>query len=171
LNSVTFQGLVLLFQQGMFRVIVSKVFSMEPELKEKEATNSVAESPAINMNDAGTLATVTNGQSSEQWRQVAEKAYTILSGLPEYLGSFFSEYRKPLVTVGLIFGSIVSVKLTLALLGAINDVPLLQPTFELIGLVYSAWFVYRYILKASNRQELGAEFNKFKDQIVGRVSK
>lgn len=145
---------------------------MEPEVKEMEAPTSVAETPAINMTDAGSLATVSpSGQTNEQWRQVAEKTYEVLSGLPEYLGSFFSEYRKPLVTIGLIFGSIVSVKLTLALLGAINDIPLLQPTFELIGLGYSAWFVYRYLLKASNRQELGQEFNKVKDQVVGRATK
>lgn len=145
---------------------------MEPEVKEMEAPTSVATTPAISLDESGTLATVsTNGQSNEQWREVAEKAYTILASLPEYLGSFFSEYRKPLVTVGLIFGSIVSVKLTLALLGAINDIPLLQPTFELIGLGYSLWFAYRFLLKASNRQELGQEFNKLKDQVVGQISK
>ncbi|MBW4540546.1 MAG: CAAD domain-containing protein [Myxacorys chilensis ATA2-1-KO14] len=145
---------------------------MEPELKQVEYSDnsptSVAEptTPAINLEDAGSLATVSPEQN-EQWRQVGEKAYTILSALPEYLGAFFSEYRKPLVTVGLVFGSIVSVKLTLALLSAINDVPLLQPTFELVGLGYTAWFVYRYLLKASNRQELGQEFDKLKNQVVG----
>ena len=145
---------------------------MEPDLKEKEAPTSVAETPAINMTDAGTLATVSSSDPmNEQWRQVADKTLEVLSDLPEYFGSFFSEYRKPIVAIGLIFGSIVSVKLTLALLGAINDIPLLQPTFELIGLGYSAWFIYRYLLKASNRQELGQEFNKVKDQVVGRVSK
>lgn len=141
---------------------------MEPELKEAEYSNNapVAEStkPAISMDEAGSLTTVT---SNEQWREVGAKAYTILSTLPEYLGSFFSEYRKPLVTVGLIFGSIVSVKLTFALLSAINDIPLLEPTFELIGLGYSLWFAYRFLFKASNRQELGQEFNKLKEQVVG----
>ncbi|NDJ15693.1 CAAD domain-containing protein [Myxacorys almedinensis] len=145
---------------------------MEPELKQAEYSNNsptnVAEptTPAITLDDAGSLATVSSEQN-EQWRQVGEKAYTILAGLPEYLGAFFSEYRRPLITLGLVFGSIVSVKMTLALLSAINDVPLLQPTFELIGLGYSAWFVYRFLLKASNRQELGQEFNKVKEQVVG----
>jgi hypothetical protein len=71
----------------------------------------------------------------------------------------------------LIFGSVVSVKLTLALLSAINEVPLLEPTFELVGLGYSVWFIYRYLLKASNRDELGKEFDKLKSQIVGHVNK
>lgn len=143
---------------------------MEPEVKDMETPTAVETPTTIKMDEAGTLAPVSSSNSSEQWREVADKTYTILAGLPEYLGKFFSEYRKPLVTVGLVFGSIVSVKLTLALLGAINDVPLLQPTFELIGLAYSVWFVYRYLLKASNREELGQEFNKLKDQVVGRVN-
>ncbi|GAP98148.1 CAAD domain-containing protein [Leptolyngbya sp. NIES-2104] len=143
---------------------------MEPEVKEVE-TPTVVETPStIKMDQAGSLAPMSSDSSNEQWREIADKTYSVLATLPEYVGKFFTEYRKPLVTVGLIFGSIVSVKLTLALLGAINDVPLLQPTFELVGLGYSIWFVYRYLLKASNRQELGQEFNKLKDQVVGRVS-
>jgi len=141
---------------------------MEPEVKEME-TSTVVETPmTIKMDEAGTLAPMTS--SSEQWREIADKTYSVLASLPEYLGKFFSEYRKPLVTLGLIFGSIVSVKLTLALLGAINDVPLLEPTFELIGLGYTIWFVYRYLLKASNREELGQEVSKIKEQVIGRVT-
>jgi hypothetical protein len=143
---------------------------MEPEVKEME-TSTVVEKPTIKMDEAGTLAPVSSDASSEQWREIADKTYNVLSTLPELLGKFFSEQQKPLVVAGLIFGSIVSVKLTLAVLSAINEVPLLEPTFELIGLGYSAWFIYRYLLKASNRSELGEEFNKVKDQIVGRVTK
>jgi hypothetical protein len=142
---------------------------MEPEVKEMEYANNAPtaedKAPAFSMDKAGSLTTL--GGNSEQWREIGEKAYTILSSLPEYLGSFFKEYRKPIVTVGLIFGSIVSVKLTLALLSAINEVPLLEPTFELIGLAYSAWFAYRYVFKASNREELTEEFNKIKSQVLG----
>lgn len=144
---------------------------MEPEVKEMETPTTVETPTKIKLDEAGTLAPVSSGVSSEQWREIADKTYTVLSTLPELLGKFFSEQRKPLVVAGLIFGSIVSVKLTLALLGAINEVPLLEPTFELIGLGYSIWFIYRYLLKASNRNELGEEFNKLKDQVVGHVNK
>jgi hypothetical protein len=53
-------------------------------------------------------------------------------------------------------------------LGAINEIPLLAPTFELIGLIYSGWFLYRYLLKASNRQELFQDINSIKDQVLGK---
>lgn len=145
---------------------------VEPELKQAEYANStpsaVMEASTINTDEAGTLAPLSSTQTNEQWREMGEKAYAFLALLPEYVGRFFSEYQKPLITVGLIFGSIVSVKLTLALLSAVNDIPLLEPTFELVGLGYTIWFVYRYLLKASNRQELSQEFDKLKSQVVGK---
>lgn len=147
----------------------------EPELKQAEYSTSDApsvtvepSSPSIKLDQAGTLVPLSTDEGNEQWREIGEKAYAFLATLPDYLGRFFSEYRKPLVTLGLIFGSIVSVKLTLALLSAINDVPLLEPAFELIGLVYTVWFVYRYLLKASSRQELGQEIDKLKAQVLGQ---
>jgi hypothetical protein len=38
---------------------------------------------------------------------------------------------------------------------------------QLIGLCYTAWFVWRYLWKASNRQELLSELDALKSQIFG----
>ena len=38
--------------------------------------------------------------------------------------------------------------------GAINAIPLLPKVMELVGLGYSAWFVYRYVLFKESRKEL-----------------
>lgn len=141
---------------------------VEPELKQAEYTTTPSGMiEPLNTDEAGTLAPMASSDN-EQWREIGEKAYSFLSALPEYLGKFFAEYQKPIVPLGLIFGSIVSVKLTLALLSAVNDIPLLEPSFELIGLSYTIWFVYRYLLKASNRQELSQEIDKLKGQVVGK---
>ena len=56
----------------------------------------------------------------------------------------------------------------MAVLDALNDIPLVAPTFELIGIGYSVWFVYRYLLKASTRQELTGEISTLKSQVMGR---
>lgn len=106
-------------------------------------------------------------ESTEKWQQIGEQISAFFAELPEYLGEFFSEYQRPLTTLGLIFAGIITVKVTLAVLDALNDIPLLAPTFELVGIGYSAWFVYRYLLRASNRQELSEEFKTLKAQVVG----
>ncbi|WP_375476800.1 CAAD domain-containing protein [uncultured Nostoc sp.] len=107
-------------------------------------------------------------QSQDEWLKYGEQISTFLATLPDYLGSFFNQYKQPLVTVGLIVGSIVGVKVLLAILDALNDIPLVAPTFELIGIGYSAWFIYRYLLKASTRKELTSEITTLKSQVVGK---
>ncbi|MEH2241343.1 CAAD domain-containing protein [Nostoc sp.] len=109
-----------------------------------------------------------SAQSQDEWLKYGEQISSFLATLPDYLGSFFNQYKQPLVTVGLIVGSIVGVKVLLAILDALNDIPLVAPTFELIGIGYSAWFVYRYLLKASTRKELTSEITTLKSQVVGK---
>lgn len=139
---------------------------MNPEVKESDYTTTTSdytvdsEAPLVKVE-------TTTDETTEQLKQIWARVYTFLAGLPEYLSEFFGEYKRPLTTLGLIFGSVISVKLLLALLDAIDDIPLLAPTFELIGLAYTAWFIYRYLWKASSREELASDFGTFKDQVLG----
>ena len=151
---------------------------MNPEVKESEYSNisdpSFAvedQSPVLEVNGDDPLLlppASTEDKTSEQLRQIGERIYTFLAGLPDYLSDFFGEYKRPLITVGLIFGSVVTVKLTLALLDAVNDIPLLAPTFELVGFGYTAWFIYRYLRTAASRQELAGRFNTLKNEVLGK---
>ena len=100
---------------------------------------------------------------SEFGQQVSE----FLAKLPENFGRFFNEYRKPIINVGLFIAAIVTVKIVLAILDAINDIPLLSPTFELVGISYSTWFTFRYLLKDSTRQELSDNIQSLKKQTFG----
>lgn len=111
-----------------------------------------------------------SSEMSDQLQTVWTKVSGVLGNLPEYVTDFFKSYQRPILTIGIIFGAVVSVKLTLAILGAINEIPLLSPTFEVVGLIYGGWFIYRYLLKASARQELVEDINSLKDQVLGKRS-
>ncbi|AHJ29894.1 CAAD domain-containing protein [Nodularia spumigena CS-584] len=138
----------------------------EPEFTETKSKEAAV--PDIN-NQTGTITKLQRPvQSQEQWQKYGEQISGFLATLPEYLGSFFNQYKQPLVSVGLIVAAIVSVKVLLAVLDSLNDIPLVAPTFELIGIGYSAWFVYRYLLKASTRKELTSEITTLKSQVVGK---
>ena len=65
------------------------------------------------------MATVT-----EKWESVEDKPQAIL-----YAG-----------------GAVVAVVLVNSVVGAVNSLPLLPKVFELVGLGYSAWFTYKYLL-------------------------
>jgi hypothetical protein len=122
----------------------------------------------INNNEESGKITSFTPPSNEQWKETGEKISGFLADLPDYVSEFFGEYRRPIITVGLVIASIVAVKLLLAVLGAINDIPLMSPLFELVGISYSAWFVYRYVLKEDTRKELGEGFDSLKEQVLGK---
>jgi len=141
-----------------------------PESEYTETKSPEATMPEIN-NQTGTLTKIQPApQSQEQLLKYGEQVSSFLATLPDYLGSFFNTYKQPLITIGLIAAAIVTVKIVLAVLDALNDIPLVAPTFELIGIGYSVWFVYRYLLKASTREELAHEVTALKSQIVGNQS-
>lgn len=73
-------------------------------------------------------------------------------------------------TVGIYAGgALVAVWLSSTIVGAINAVPLLPKLMELIGLGYTGWFVYRYLLFKSSRKELVQDIEELKGKITGAV--
>ncbi|KAE9616049.1 putative cyanobacterial aminoacyl-tRNA synthetase, CAAD domain, protein CURVATURE THYLAKOID 1 [Lupinus albus] len=64
-------------------------------------------------------------------------------------------------------GAIVAVWLSSTLVGAVNSVPLLPKILELVGLGYTGWFVYRYLLFKSSRKELVTDIEDLKKKIAG----
>ncbi|XP_008800761.2 protein CURVATURE THYLAKOID 1A, chloroplastic-like [Phoenix dactylifera] len=64
-------------------------------------------------------------------------------------------------------GAIVAVWLSSIVVGAINSVPLLPKLMELVGLGYTGWFVYRYLLFKQRRKELVNEIEVLKKKIAG----
>ncbi|XP_020243468.1 protein CURVATURE THYLAKOID 1A, chloroplastic-like, partial [Asparagus officinalis] len=64
-------------------------------------------------------------------------------------------------------GAIIAVWLSSILVGAINSVPLLPKIMELVGLGYTGWFVYRYLLFKSSRKELANDIEDLKKKIAG----
>ncbi len=141
---------------------------MDPNLQAAEAEQT---STQLSTETSGAIAPAKAPASDQPWQEWLEPVSEFLAKLPDYVGKFFSDYQQPLVSVGLILAGVIAVKLTLALLSAINDVPLLAPMFELIGIGYTGWFVYRYLLQSKTRQELLAEFASLKSSILGSESK
>jgi hypothetical protein len=121
----------------------------------------------MNANDRTSMTQVYPEATTNELPDWMKQVGTILAELPNYLGQIYQENKSLVITLGGIFAVIVAVKLTLAILAAINGIPLLAPTFQLIGIGYTAWFISRYLLHASTRQELNSEIDNFKSEIFG----
>lgn len=129
---------------------------MESQVQQPEYVDTTSPE-AIGASEPAPLATLPPAtESNEQWQRIGTQVSDFLAQLPSYLGRFFEQYKQPIISVVLILAAIISVRVVLAVLDAVNGIPLLSPTFELVGMGYSIWFINRYLLRSSNRQELAA---------------
>lgn len=143
---------------------------MESQVQQQEYANT-ATPEGMTATEPAPLAKLPPApQSNEQWQQVGRKVSAFLEQLPDYVINFYNNYKKPITTVLLLLAAAVTVRVVLAVLDALNGIPLVAPTFELIGIGYSAWFVNRYLLKAERRQELAQEVDGIKQQVLGSQS-
>ncbi|XP_073145947.1 protein CURVATURE THYLAKOID 1A, chloroplastic [Henckelia pumila] len=77
-----------------------------------------------------------------------------------------SEDRVALIGLG--FAGVVGLWAAINLVSAIDKVPLVPGFLELVGIVYSSWFTYRYLLYKPDREELFQTINKSISDILGQ---
>lgn len=94
------------------------------------------------------------------WKQIV----TIFAELPDQFNYFFQKYGQGF-TVGVsLIGVVIAFKILTTILGALHSLPLVSPTFQLIGLFYSLWFIYRNIILSDQREVLLEEIGDFTKQ-------
>ncbi|XP_071711791.1 protein CURVATURE THYLAKOID 1A, chloroplastic-like isoform X1 [Rutidosis leptorrhynchoides] len=110
--------------------------------------------------------------SSEDTPEETSQVGEVFSGLKEKWDAI---ENKPMVVIygG---GAAVGVWLAAAIIDAIDGVPVVSdnilspmiPKFmELVGLGYTGWFIYQYLLFKSTRKELADDIEALKKKIIG----
>ncbi|CAA0812512.1 Protein CURVATURE THYLAKOID 1D- chloroplastic [Striga hermonthica] len=64
-------------------------------------------------------------------------------------------------------GGIFALWLAVAVVGAVDSIPLLPKVLELIGLGYTIWFSSRYLIFKENRDELFSKAKQIKQEVLG----
>ncbi|MEH2450200.1 CAAD domain-containing protein, partial [Nostoc sp.] len=105
-------------------------------------------------------------QPLTEWQQVGGKFSALLEQFPNYLGRFSTEYQLPIICFATIIAATIAVKIVVAVLNVVDEIPQVNRAFELTGIGYLTWFVFRYLLKASSRQELAAQISFIQKEIV-----
>lgn len=144
---------------------------METEYKEPQKVDTALqnEMPALDGTNPQTIAKLPPAETSDnQLEIIGAKISKFLKEIPEDLNKFYSAYKTPLIGLAVFLASFVALRVVLAMLAAVNDIPLVSPVFELIGIGYTGWFTFRYLLKAPTRKELAVEIESFKKQITGQ---
>ncbi|KAF8077277.1 hypothetical protein N665_1049s0011 [Sinapis alba] len=70
--------------------------------------------------------------------------------------------------IGLSFAGIVALWASLNIITAIDKLPVISSGFELVGILFSTWFTYRYLLFKPDREELSQIVKKSVADILGQ---
>lgn len=70
--------------------------------------------------------------------------------------------------IGLGFAAIVALWASANLISAIDSLPIIPGLLEFIGILFSLWFTYRYLLFKPNREEFAQLINKYISDIWGQ---
>ncbi|GMH43328.1 hypothetical protein BSKO_11250 [Bryopsis sp. KO-2023] len=73
---------------------------------------------------------------------------------------------KPTIITYLV-ASVAILWVSSSVVNAFSGLPLIPKLLQLVGLVYTAWFVYRYLLFKSSRAELVEDIDSLKKKITG----
>ncbi|KGF72439.1 valyl-tRNA synthetase [Neosynechococcus sphagnicola sy1] len=76
--------------------------------------------------------------------------------------------HRPILLMGLVVVALVVLKMIQSFLAALNTMPLLPGCFQLVGLVYTLWFLARYVVLAKSRQEFSQLVQTQMEPILGQ---
>jgi CAAD domains of cyanobacterial aminoacyl-tRNA synthetase len=141
------------------------------------APPEVEKAPAAEVADQATDTTDTASEASASTppepstpasEQIAQQVKDFAAKLIQQMQSSFSvEQKSAVVVVALVVVAIPVIILANKVLNVIDSIPLLEPILELVGLVYTIWFVYRYLIFAQSRKELIDGITGIKSKIMG----
>ncbi|MBW4688527.1 MAG: CAAD domain-containing protein [Komarekiella atlantica HA4396-MV6] len=143
---------------------------MESQVQQSDFVDATSPNSitTLQSSEPGNLSTLPSAnKSSDRVSEIGRKISNFLERLPKYVVNFFNEYKLPVISFALLVVGVTGLRILLAIVDAINDIPLVSPFFELVGISYVTWSVFRYFLKASTRKELAAEMRSIKEQIAG----
>ncbi|KAL7617632.1 protein CURVATURE THYLAKOID 1C, chloroplastic [Lactuca sativa] len=86
----------------------------------------------------------------------------------ESVQNFWDTPEDRIALIGLGFASVVALWVSLNVVTAIDKLPVLPGVFELIGISFSTWFVYRYLLFKPDREELIQIINKSLSDVISQ---
>ncbi|MBW4521385.1 MAG: valine--tRNA ligase [Scytolyngbya sp. HA4215-MV1] len=92
------------------------------------------------------------------------------SGTATVDSTFQPDNQRLLVIGGVGLGIIFVIKIIQALLGALDELPLVPGFLQLVGFGYILWFIYRYLLSETTREELYQRYQAIVESSLGQIS-
>lgn len=148
-------------------IFVDRDMNNQVQQLEYDNPSSLDNVTKIELTEPGQLSRLSsNNNLSDIESKISQKISDFSERLPGYILNFYDEYKFLIISFTLLVVGTNALKILLAITGAINDIPLASPIFELIGMGYVIWLVYRYFLKSDNHQEVVDKIDSLENQLT-----
>ncbi|WP_255346482.1 CAAD domain-containing protein [Synechococcus sp. PCC 7335] len=109
------------------------------------------------------------GASSEGavWEKALDAVLQFLDEPGKHLQLFFSDYKRPALSLAIILGTVMTYRVLDSMLDAIDEVPGLRGLFQLVGLFYVGRLGVRRLFKAEARARTFTELKDIWSRITG----
>lgn len=132
--------------------------------------STVSSEPVVSdasIHDAAASYASATESASANWQSYQSKQAEFIANATSSVKTFFRENQTLLINLGWVLLALVGLQLLFTVLDVIDNIPLMTPILKLVGLISTGWFVWRYLLKASTRQELVQKFRQAKSELLG----
>jgi hypothetical protein len=102
-------------------------------------------------------------ETEDPTEQINEQLKEQLKGVQEW----WDKQEDKFAIVGLGVSGIVALWASAGLLSSIDKLPVIPGFFEFVGILFTGWFVYRYLLFKPDREELVRLLDDTKKKITG----
>jgi CAAD domains of cyanobacterial aminoacyl-tRNA synthetase len=109
----------------------------------------------------------TNESASQAWQSFKYQAAAFFANATDNAVTLFHENRQLFNILGWTFLILFGIRILFAVMHAIDDIPFATFIFKLVGFLYVARFIQRYLVRADNRQELAQKLDHAKAEFLG----
>jgi hypothetical protein len=112
--------------------------------------------------------TKTEISAAEATEEASEEFEAALKNTLKSVQEAWDKADDKLAISGLGFAALLVLWASTGLINAIDKLPLIPAVFEFVGILFSGWFVYRYLLFKPDREELFKLIDDAKSKITGQ---
>lgn len=114
-----------------------------------------------------TSAQPASGSFAEATQFAQDAAKAVYRAIENFQFDSLGSYRKPALTLAVILALIIVGRVVVSILEVVDHLLLITPLLKLIGMAYSGWFIYRYLLKSDSRRHLKQSIDAAIREVLG----
>jgi CAAD domains of cyanobacterial aminoacyl-tRNA synthetase len=146
---------------------VSSEIAMLETTKLEDMQNMYVDPPAVAPNSSESATESATESAQELWFTIQTKNQDLFDNISSKTTTFVKENQQLLTALGLVLLGIISLRLLFATLNAIESIPLMTPLLKIVGAFYVGRFVWRYLIRQSDRHDLMEAVKRTKAEVLG----